>query len=66
MPPVEKPVPVQEDALEEVHERVALSPVPMDCGDAERTTVGGGESVVALALGDCAELFPAASYAETV
>ena len=66
VPPVEKLVPVQDVASVDVHESVELSPAPMDCGLAERTTVGGGGSVVALALVDCAELLPAASYAETV
>jgi len=41
-PPVENPVPVQEEALVEDHERVEDWPDVMDVGLAEREAVGTG------------------------
>jgi hypothetical protein len=63
-----KLVPVQDVALVEEYVRVAELPEAMEAGEAVRVAVGMEVPaiVVAFALLDCALVFPAASYAETV
>ena len=66
--PVQPPEAVQEEALVELQESVEEPPLVTEVGEAERVRVGAETTacVVALAEDDCAEVFPAASYAETV
>jgi hypothetical protein len=50
--PVEKPVPVQEVALVDDHERVDDWPLVMDAGLAESVAVGAGAVTVTVAFAD--------------
>jgi hypothetical protein len=56
--PVEKPLPVQEVAFDEDHERMALPPDTMPVGDTESVAIGAGGGGVDASVLSVAEEHP--------